>query len=227
MHGFTLIELLVVIAIIAILAAILISSLSSIRSRTSIAQSTSNLRQLGNAISLYALEHNNRVPPKLAPGTTLFSVYSWTGKRGSNGIYKATGADLRPLNYYLGITSPDDPCEIANYPSDESGNYDTYGSAYAANTTHPTITYSAQDLTRNTGATLGALMNDIASPSRFVLMAEKGGLDYAVWGALNTKTLNSKNQIAWNFLFADGHVEFVYPEKGEITTPQYTFDRKQ
>ncbi len=61
--GFTLIELLVVIAIIAILAAMLLPSLAAAKARAGKAKSTSNLKQLGTAITLFAGDNNEMFPP--------------------------------------------------------------------------------------------------------------------------------------------------------------------
>lgn len=70
-RGFTLIELLVVIAIIAILAAILFPIFTKAKISAHISACTSNLRQIGSAISLYRDDYNGGYPLYLvAPGGT-------------------------------------------------------------------------------------------------------------------------------------------------------------
>ena len=61
-RGFTLIELLVVIAIIAILAAILFPVFAQAREKARMAACQSNLKQIGNAITMYAQDFDEQYP---------------------------------------------------------------------------------------------------------------------------------------------------------------------
>ncbi len=90
-RGFTLIELLVVIAIIAILAAILFPVFARAKERGRMASCSSNLRQLGTALSLYCDHWNGFLP------------------------------DSKPINFYTAFDHPNQPIYLdasrANSPN--------------------------------------------------------------------------------------------------------------
>ncbi len=120
-RAFTLIELLVVVAIISLLAAILLPVFASVRAKGRQTVCTSNLRQIGLAIALYAQDADDIVPLGGDPGDV--NTTEWQGADG--GKYWAEAQQLQPLHTVLHPYTASDA--LWGCPSDTGYSQEAFG----------------------------------------------------------------------------------------------------
>jgi prepilin-type N-terminal cleavage/methylation domain-containing protein/prepilin-type processing-associated H-X9-DG protein len=90
--GFTLVELLVVIGIIALLIALLLPSLNKAREQAYLVTCTSNMRQCGLAMFMYAQDNRGRLPGSKGQGPINLD---WSGR--NNALYLQSGGNTHPI----------------------------------------------------------------------------------------------------------------------------------
>ena len=112
--GFTLIELLVVIAIIAILAGMLLPALSRAKERGRLTVCTSNLRQLGLAMTLYVDDADGRFP-KADFSDNLIGLPPAVH---TNSLRQAIQAYVTSSNLFTCPTLRAQPARLGKYPTD-------------------------------------------------------------------------------------------------------------
>src|SRR5580692_2956808 len=150
-NAFTLIELLVVIAIIAILAALLLPALSAAKQRAWTTRCTSNLRQIGLGMKMFA-DDNSENNPESGGDIYWGAIDAETGKP----------SWMEQISSYVGNTNVYDCPANVQLPVDMQGPFNYFNGARAA--------YVVADLAASVKNTL------ILYPSDYVLSGDTCGI---------------------------------------------------
>jgi prepilin-type N-terminal cleavage/methylation domain-containing protein/prepilin-type processing-associated H-X9-DG protein len=210
--GFTLIELLVVISIIAVLAGLLLPVFNSIQADSRRVKCTSNLRQIGSAILLYAGENQMNLPGDKVPWDQSVAPYF--------GYTSTTFKTPAPI-----LTCPSDlrkqPLADGNYPRSYS-----VSAIKAENSTQGLFSTSSTAPSRNL-STINSTANKImvfeyyTNNSGTAIANEQfqGAFDWAdgfqnatgIPRVANGSSFAYYHGATMNFCFADGHVASLDP----------------
>jgi prepilin-type N-terminal cleavage/methylation domain-containing protein/prepilin-type processing-associated H-X9-DG protein len=210
--GFTLIEILVVIAIIAILAALLLPALGNAKAKALATACANNIKQLSEALQLYADENEDLLVNNHGIGETMRTqqnwvnnVEDWLESDGNTNLATLTGGKLAP---YLAQSTAVFKC-----PSDKS---------VAEN--GPRIrSFSLNSLVGDPGELTNSFnpqllqffrWSDIPTPANIYVFLDEhpdtindgffmNRWDQYLWGNLPASYHNG----AANLSFADGHIE--------------------
>jgi prepilin-type N-terminal cleavage/methylation domain-containing protein/prepilin-type processing-associated H-X9-DG protein len=231
--GFTLIEMLTVVSIIGILAALLMPALSGAREKGKQIACQSNLHQIGLAILVYAGDYQNHTPPAyqvinsatitwytlLTNGNyTTIKVFQCPDDRRSPVMgNSAQGVKpYTPRSYAMVIGDGNTSSAYNN--NNKNGNFWIAGSRL----TCPWLTNSQVAVVAEYYSdTIRPTMEDGGTISSFVTSS----YDYYPGNNQNQATLPplskhlNKSPLTGNYLFLDGHVEYVNSLIGSPAAP--------
>lgn len=222
--GFTLVELLVVMGIIAILVSLLLPVLSKVREQGRQVLCMSNLRQLGNAMILYAAANDGYLPATAQKNTDVngpcantYPSFDWlfwqqnrTPNYGSQEIMHSAIAQYIQLNYGSQDFTQNSPAlAVLRCPSDDSWSARAISGGYPFSYVMNCFIATDSSLTQANGAnyagttpvTLCTTLQKVTNAAQKVLMYEEdtpiqdnGGDGEPWWGCSGTFNSNAPEQ---------------------------------
>lgn len=210
--AFTLIELLAVLAITALLAAFAFPALSKMKGKAQAAACLSNMRQLGVGFMTYVADHDGYLPPVLTPYDGAPNMKTWD---------MLVTDEVTSVSSGPKVTVSGNTCKC---PTDKIPRYEN----------QPARSYSmVWWVNRSNGWYVNPVrLVSIPNPSRKILLLEwhesinlravnwDSWLEYGTWqakstGSLINKDLGRHHEKGANYLYLDGHAQWLSFEDAE------------
>ncbi|MEZ0217356.1 MAG: prepilin-type N-terminal cleavage/methylation domain-containing protein [Rariglobus sp.] len=212
--AFTLVELLTVLAIVGVLSAVVFSLVRRANVSAKRAQSASNLRQLGMAFTQYAAEHKGAFP---------------IAAQKTQNIHRTWDLELYP---YLGGTR-EGAARILRDPADATERQPATSASRSFSMVRAAGFGVAAGVSYTDAAPAVRRLIEIPSPSRTLLLVTRSAPANVAYGDSCTVADVASDQLTYgsdmydgrfNYLFCDGHVEFLRPAEtigdGTMSVPK-------